>query len=277
MSINTKTRNILNNDTFNNIKYNNIYNSNYKSNYNIDNNDKKLMDKEEEIMKLRKIISEKDNIILELHLKLKEFRKDIDLLKNKMTYISETAQGKELFNDEILQIQVIQRFNILASENSFEKDENFCRNFKYKKYDDLNLNNINSKNNNEAKIYSINNINKYFNVLAENINNEIDSKACLNLKPQKNYDNNCNEGYANNNFNKNIDENTMNNIKLNSSLFFKKCKALMKNDEYLELLRIIKLFNTKKITKNETYQLITNYLEKINTDLLKEFYNLFVQ
>ena len=83
-----------------------------------------------------------------------------------------------------------------------------------------------------------------------------------------------------NNFHKTINRNnniTMNDIIFNSSLFFQRCKILMNNEEYLELLRIIKLFNGKRISKTQTYEIITNYLEKINPDLLKEFNNLFVK
>ena len=227
-------------------KFNNKKKSNNKMNNNYLN--KNLPDNEKEILKLRKIIAEKDSIILELHSKLKEFRKDIDLLKNKMIYISDTTQSKDLFNDNNLQIQIVQRFQLFPANNY--------------------------KNN---TIESINNLNKYFNDLEFNLKYERNSNSFLNLLPYKNYNYNrsANNFYKNGGDNNN--KNYLNDIKFNSSLFFQRCKILMNNEEYLELLRIIKLFNGKRISKAQTYEIITNYLEKINPDLLKEFNNLFVK
>ena len=220
-----------------NFKYLNKDNTNINTNNNVD-----------EIIKLKKIIAEKDSIILELHSKLKEFRKDIDLLKNKMIYISDTTQSKDLFNDNNLQIQIVQRFQLFPVNNY--------------------------KNN---TIESINNLNKYFNDLEFNLKYERNSNSFLNLLPYKNYNYNrsANNFYKNGGGNSN--KNDLNDIKFNSSLFFQRCKILMNNEEYLELLRIIKLFNGKRISKAQTYEIITNYLEKINPDLLKEFNNLFVK
>jgi len=234
----------------------NSNNSNYNS---FNNNSKELIDNEEEIIKLKKIIEEKDNIILELHMKLKEFRKDIDLLKNKMIIISENAKTKDYPND-FLDIQIIQRFQISPNNNNL--------NYSY-----LDLNNIKSTSDKNINNLSLNNLCLKFNLndyykLESNLNNHINSETFLNL-PYHNYNYNYNRN------NGRDDERMKNDIKFNSSLFFKKCKALMNKNEYLELLRIIKLFNAKKISKNETYRQITDYLEKINVELLKEFYKLF--
>ena len=237
------------------------------------NNKKEEIDSEKEIIKLKKIIEEKDNIILELHLKLKEFRKDIDLLKNKMIYISENAKQKD-YSNELLQIQIIQRFQISPNNNYDAKGlENKIVNYSY-----LNLSNMQStsdKNINNLSMNNFNlkfNLNDYYNKLEANLNNHINSETYLNL-PYHN--NGCDNNNINNIDNDRDEERIKNDIKFNSSLFFKKCKALMNEREYLELLRIIKQFNAKKISKNETYMQITDYLGKVNVELLKEFYNLF--
>ena len=216
-----------------------------------------------EILKLKKIIAEKDTIILELHSKIREFRKDIDILKNKMIIISENTQEKEIFSYNCLQIQKIQRFHIqphIVYQHNLNTIES-----------------ISDKGN-----ISINNLNKYFYHLQNDLNEDINSKSFLKLKlmPYKNYEfkNNKKCNYTANNFykNKNEENNNINDVKYNSSLFFKKCKIAMSNEEYMELLSIIKLFNSKKMSKSETYERITNYLGKINPELLKEFYNLFI-
>ena len=241
-------------------KYINMKN-NTKLHYNYIN--KSLPNNEKEILKLKKIIAEKDSIILELHSKLKEFRKDIDLLKNKMVYISENTQSKEFIDDKYLQMQTTQRFQILPF---------------YKNYD-LNLNIMESFTSNENNILSKNKFDKNLYDLENNINNDINSKSFFKLTPYKTFTHTSNNFYTKNNNNNNFSNhsNYMNDVKYNSSLFFQRCKILMSDEQYLELLRIIKLFNSKKISKNQTYQQITNYLQKINPELLKEFYNLFIK
>ena len=254
---------------------NNNNNNNNNSRNNFNNNEKELIDNQKEIIKLKKIIEEKDNIILELHLKLKEFRKDIDLLKNKMIYISENAKAKD-YPNEFLEIQTIQRFQI-APNNIYDVNglENKNLNYSY-----LNLGNMHSPYNKNINNLSLNNLslkfnlNDYYNKLETDLNNHINSETYLNL-PYHNYEKNNNNNNRNNIDNNRDEERIKNDIKFNSSLFFKKCKALMNESEYLELLRIIKLFNAKKLSKNETYRQITDYLEKINIELLKEFYKLF--
>ena len=233
------------------------FNNKKKNNNKINNNylNKNLPDNEKEILKLKKIIAEKDSIILELHSKLKEFRKDIDLLKNKMVYISENTQPKEFEDNKDLQIQTTQRFQILPS---------------YKNYN-LNINTMESISCNENNIVSMNNLRKNLYDLENNINSDFNPNSYFKLTPFKSFNRSSNSFYKNNNNN-----NYLNDVKYNSSLFFQRCKLLMNNEQYLELLRIIKLFNSKKISKNETYEQITNYLEKINPDLLKEFYSLFM-
>ena len=246
---------------------NNDSNNNRKD---FNNNSKELIDNENEIIKLKKIIEEKDSIILELHLKLKEFRKDIDLLKNKMIYISENAKAKD-YPNEFLEIQTIQRFQI-APNNIYDINglKNNNLNYSY-----LNLGNTQSPYNKNINNISLNNLSlkfnlkDYYNKLETDLDNHINSETFLNL-PYHNYNRNNID-----NDNDRDEERIKNDIKFNSALFFKKCKALMNESEYLELLRIIKLFNAKKISKNETYRQITDYLEKINVELLKEFYKLF--
>ena len=130
---------------FNNKKLNYKYLNNDKTTNNID-----------EILKLKKIIEEKDSIILQLHSKLKEFRKDIDLLKNKMIYISENTQSKDLFNDNNLQIQIIQRFQLLPNNNNIHNYNLHC-------------NTIESLSNIQNSIESINNLSKYINDLEFNL------------------------------------------------------------------------------------------------------------
>lgn len=249
MFFNEKEIKIQNNTAFNNKKMKKL---------NFNNINKDLLNNEKEILKLKKIIAEKDNIILELHSKLKEFRKDIDLLKNKMIFISEKAQSKEIFNNEFLQIQAMQRFEFLSIYNN----------------NDLKLNINKSLSKKENDIISMNNVKKYFNDLEYNLNNDINSNSYLNLIPYKNYNHSANNFYKNKINNNNY--NYIKDIKYNSSLFFQRCKILMNNEQYLELLRIIKLYNARKISKSQAYEKITNYLEKINPELLKEFYNLFV-
>jgi len=247
---------------------NNNDNNNNRKDFN--NNSKELIDNENEIIKLKKIIEEKDSIILELHLKLKEFRKDIDLLKNKMIYISENAKAKD-YPNEFLEIQTIQRFQI-APNNIYDINglKNNNLNYSY-----LNLGNTHSPYNKNINNLSLNNLSlkfnlkDYYNKLETDLDNHINSETFLNL-PYHNYNRNNID-----NDNDRDEERIKNDIKFNSALFFKKCKALMNESEYLELLRIIKLFNAKKISKNETYRQITDYLEKINVELLKEFYKLF--
>ena len=255
---------------------NNNNNNNIRKDFN--NNSKELIDTENEIIKLKKIIEEKDNIILELHLKLKEFRKDIDLLKNKMIYISENAKAKD-YPNEFLEIQTIQRFQI-APNNTYDVNGSKNNNLNYSY---LNLGNTQSPYNKNINNLSLNNLSlkfnlkDYYNKLEADLDNHINSETYLNL-PYHNYEKNSNNSYNRNNIyndNDRDEERIKNDIKFNSALFFKKCKALMNESEYLELLRIIKLFNAKKISKNETYRQITDYLEKINVELLKEFYKLF--
>jgi len=65
-------------------------------------------------------------------------------------------------------------------------------------------------------------------------------------------------------------------IKIHSSMFFKNCKKVMNKNEYRNLIEIVKLSNSKKITKEETYLMITNLLENNYPELSNEFKLLFV-
>ena len=226
-------------------KFNNKRKNNSKMNYNYLN--KNLPDNEKEILKLRKIIAEKDSIILELHSKLKEFRKDIEILKNKMVYISENSQPKEFEDNKDLRIQITQRFQILPSYINYN----------------LNINTMESISCKENNIVSMNNLRKNLYDLENNINSDFNPNSYFKLTPFKSFNRSSNNFYKNNN------NNYLNDVKYNSSLFFQRCKLLMNNEQYLELLRIIKLFNSKKISKNETYEQITNYLDNIYYILLK--------
>lgn len=75
-------------------------------------------------------------------------------------------------------------------------------------------------------------------------------------------------------FNRNYDYNG--NSKNNNRDFFKKCRYTMKSDEYNKMIEIVHLFNSKKISKDETYQKISDILSKgQHFDLIKEFNRLF--
>ena len=59
--------------------------------------------------------------------------------------------------------------------------------------------------------------------------------------------------------------------------FFKKCRSVMTPSEYTEMIEVIKLFNSKKISKEETYRDISQRLnEGKYKELVKDFKNLFV-
>jgi len=58
-------------------------------------------------------------------------------------------------------------------------------------------------------------------------------------------------------------------------MFFKNCKKTIGEKEYKKLIEIVKLFNLKKINKEETFNQINNLLTKY-PKLANEFKVLFV-
>ena len=59
-------------------------------------------------------------------------------------------------------------------------------------------------------------------------------------------------------------------------MFFKNCKKVMNKNEYRNLIEIVKLSNSKQISKEETYLMITNLLDNNYPELSNEFKLLFV-
>ena len=61
-----------------------------------------------------------------------------------------------------------------------------------------------------------------------------------------------------------------------SSDFFKKCRCIMQSEEYNKMIEVVRMFNAKKISKEETYRNISDILSKGKYDeLIKEFDKLF--
>ena len=62
----------------------------------------------------------------------------------------------------------------------------------------------------------------------------------------------------------------------NSNVFFKKCRRTMQSEEYNEMIEIVHMFNSKKMSKEETYKKISDILSNGQyTDLIKDFDLLF--
>lgn len=62
----------------------------------------------------------------------------------------------------------------------------------------------------------------------------------------------------------------------NSSVFFKKCRRTMQSEEYNEMIEIVHMFNSKQMSKEETYKKISDILSNGQyTDLIKDFDLLF--
>ena len=70
--------------------------------------------------------------------------------------------------------------------------------------------------------------------------------------------------------------NNLEGIKLHSSMFFKNCKKTMNKNEYRNLIDIVKLSNSKQITKEDTYLKITSLLDNKYPELSNEFKLLFI-
>lgn len=61
-----------------------------------------------------------------------------------------------------------------------------------------------------------------------------------------------------------------------SSDFFKKCRCVMRSEEYNKMIEIVRMFNAKQISKEETYQNISNILSKGKyNELINDFDRLF--
>lgn len=61
-----------------------------------------------------------------------------------------------------------------------------------------------------------------------------------------------------------------------SSDFFKKCRCIVRNDEYNKIIEIVRMFNAKQISKEETYKSISNILSKGQyNELINDFDRLF--
>ena len=62
----------------------------------------------------------------------------------------------------------------------------------------------------------------------------------------------------------------------NSNVFFKKCRRTMQSEEYNEMIEIVHMFNSKQMSKEETYKKISDILSNGQyTDLIKDFDLLF--
>ena len=62
-----------------------------------------------------------------------------------------------------------------------------------------------------------------------------------------------------------------------NSDFFKRCRSIMGPEEYNEIMDIVRLFNAKLISKEETYERINMILTEGNYDeLMNEFNKLFI-
>ncbi len=62
----------------------------------------------------------------------------------------------------------------------------------------------------------------------------------------------------------------------NSNVFFKKCRLTMQSEEYNEMIEIVHMFNSKQMSKEETYKKISDILSNGQyTDLIKDFDLLF--
>ena len=62
----------------------------------------------------------------------------------------------------------------------------------------------------------------------------------------------------------------------NSNVFFKKCRRTMQSEEYNEMIEIVHMFNSKQMSKEETYKKISDILSNGQyTDLIRDFDLLF--
>ena len=263
------------------------------NNYNFDQN---YMSNE--LLRLNKIIEDKDKLILELHNKIKDFKNDIKQLKNQIIFISELSKTKPLLkSQQEFQIQIVHRFQIfpqilnfsnnLYNNNHIITEEDLCDKYKF---EDINKDFNEIYDNNILKLNSIQNFDKN-----KNINNELNNNdnSTFRMIPYQPFDyeqsdnkslakissfEEINLGKSEENKKssnvENVDEN-INNVKYNSSLFFHRCKMMMKQDEYFEFLKIIKMSNSGILNKDQTFLKITDFLDNTYPELCTEFKSLF--
>ena len=261
------------------------------------------------ILKLNKIIMEKDIEINSLQTKIIEFSKNIydlktenDKLKKQINIIEkELNNNKQIFPNNILHIQQTQRFIVFNESKNNNNSESFI-NLVDNDYFNISLNN------------SKKNITNYFNseilpfkmkpykifdhrklkvnyreferdFLDEELLNEIKKNNTTIIDNITNYslEHNINKNYSIEQIdNSNISNegksrnNNVEGIKLHSSMFFKNCKKIMNKNEYRNLIEIVKLSNSKQITKEETYLKITSLLDNKYPELSNEFKLLFI-
>ena len=261
---------------------------------------------EKKILKLNKIIMEKDLEINSLQTKIIEFSKNIDELKEENNMLKKEIniienhinKSQSFYPDNILQIQPTQRFIVFnESSNNKNNRDSF----------------INLMNNNDSEKENKNYITNYFNTkiipfklkpykvfdhnklninykqferdfLDEELLNEIKKNNSTIIDNMTNYsiENNINKNYSieeMENSELNSDKKSKKNlegIKLHSSMFFKNCKKIMNKLEYKKLIDIVKLSNLKKISKEETYLKITSLLDNNYPELSNEFKLLFI-
>lgn len=273
-------------------------------------NEKKEIDNgfAKKILKLNKIIMEKDIEINSLQTKIIEFSKNINELKQENDKLKKEINSIEkdlntngqIYPNYILQIQPTQRFIVFNESNNNNNSESF-----------INLINNDSFNNslNNSKKYT-----NYFNTkilpfkmkpykifdhrklkvnykeferdfLDEELLNEIKKNNSTIIDNMTNYsmEHNINKNYSieqidNSNISndRKINNNNLEGIKLHSSMFFKNCKKTMNKNEYRNLIEIVKLSNSKQITKEETYLKITSLLDNKYPELSNEFKLLFI-
>ena len=268
-------------------------------------------DIDSKILELTKIIEEKDIGINKLQEKIMKFSKNIDELKQENDQLKKEIKNLEneinvnkfIFPSKILNIQPTQRFIIFSESINNSNSQSFINKSIWFDGSLNNKNNSNIKCNNND--YITNNLDfnskitpfkmqpyKIFdhkkldinfkdfenNFLDEELLNEIkkNNTSIINNMTMSNY---SVEQVDNSNMNLNSSKKSNPNsegIKIHSSMFFKNCKKVMNKNEYRNLIEIVKLSNSKKITKEETYLMITNLLENNYPELSNEFKLLFV-
>jgi len=239
---------------------------------------------------LEEEIKEKDNLILNLKSKIKEFSLNIEKLrveneklKYKLTLIEEEISiNQNLYKNNSLLIQQTQRFLVHAdieknypptlteNKNIFQKLKSQIIPFQLKPFytfDHQKLTNNNAKNDfNEDKNF----YNQINNEILDNIyklKNEFDDLEDIKINENLMEENEKNKKIK--------DKKKVEGIKLHSIMFFKNCKKTIGEKEYKKLIEIVKLFNLKKINKEETFNQINNLLTKY-PKLANEFKVLFV-
>jgi len=274
-------------------------------------NEKKEIDNgfAKKILKLNKIIMEKDIEINSLQTKIIEFSKNINELKQENDKLKKEINSIEkdlntngqIYPNYILQIQPTQRFIVFNESNNNNNSESFI-NLIDNDYLNNSLNNSKKNYTNffntkilpfKMKPYKIFDHRKLKvnykeferDFLDEELLNEIKKNNSTIIDNMTNYsmEHNINKNYSieqidNSNISndRKINNNNLEGIKLHSSMFFKNCKKTMNKNEYRNLIEIVKLSNSKQITKEETYLKITSLLDNKYPELSNEFKLLFI-